>query len=100
MTPLFSLPTEVIHNGNSKYAHDPFLCEAFSNGLFAKTTYRPEEFKKEEENLGGLPRPGRGLHYKRSIGIRRGGRGREEAVLGQAVIRAIRAIENQFGPAA
>ena len=86
----------MIHNGNSKYAHDPFLCEAFSNGLFAKTTFRPEEFKKEEENLGGLPRPGRGLHYKRSIGRRR----REEAVLGQAVIRAIRAIENQFGPAA
>ena len=56
--------------------------------------------EKEEENLGGLPRPRRGLHYKRSIGIRREGRGREEAVLGQAVIRAIRTIENQFGPAA
>ena len=73
----------------------------FSCSLVAKTTFSPEEYKKEEEiHAAAKEHPLQKVDWLDWYEVGGEGRKEGEGVLGQAVIRgAVRAIENQFGPA-
>ena len=77
----------------------------FSCSSVAKTTFSPEEYKKEEEiHAAAKEHPLQKVDWLDWYEVGGEGRKEGEGVLGQAVIRGavrakVRAIENQFGPA-